>query len=80
MKTKGQKAFDVSFMQVDTPFSETVPFKFDETPAKGNMGLGVVGYPGDLSDPATREKGAHMYEMFLQVINTENLDRWIQIC
>lgn len=27
--------------------------------------LGVVGYPGDLSDPATGEKGAFMHEMFL---------------
>ena len=61
-------------MQVESPFSGTVPFKFDETPAKGAMELGVVGYPGDLSDPATREKGAHMYEMFLPVSDAEKHD------
>ena len=36
VKTRGQKCFDVSFMQVDKPFTGTKPFKFDETPAKGN--------------------------------------------
>ena len=41
VKTKGQKSFDVSFMQLDKPFSGTVPIQFAETPAKGIMGIGV---------------------------------------
>ncbi|KAI4209751.1 MAG: hypothetical protein LQ351_007347 [Letrouitia transgressa] len=52
-------------MQVDKPFTGISPIKYIETPAKGSMELGVVGYPGDLSDPRTGEKGAYMYEMFL---------------
>ncbi|ERF68250.1 hypothetical protein EPUS_02706 [Endocarpon pusillum Z07020] len=66
VKTKGSKAFDVSFMQVDTPFTGIRPIRYEETPARGNFELGVVGYPGDLSDKYTGEKGAHMYEMFLR--------------
>lgn len=64
VKTKGQKSFDVGFMQVDTPFSGITPLRFEDTPSQGNLVLGVVGYPGDLLDRETREKGAHMYEMF----------------
>lgn len=63
--TKGQKPFDVSFMKVDRPFTGITPIKFEDTPAQGSLTLGVVGYPGDLKDPKTGEKGAHMYEMFL---------------
>ena len=65
VKTKGQKSFDVSFMQVEKPFTGIRPIRYEETPSQGNEVLGVVGYPGDLSDKNTREKGAHMYEMFL---------------
>ena len=65
VKTRGQKCFDVSFMQVDKPFHDITPIRYMETPAKGNMTIGVVGYPADLSDPNTKEKGAYMYEMFL---------------
>ncbi|KAI9652268.1 MAG: hypothetical protein M1831_007116 [Alyxoria varia] len=65
VKTKGQKAFDVSFMQVNKPFTGIKPFQFAETPASGDLVIGVVGYPGDLSDKRTGEKGAYMYEMFL---------------
>lgn len=67
LKAKGQKSFDVSFMKLDKPFTGIKPFLYDETPSKGNMVLGVVGYPGDLSNKRTGEKGAFMYEMFLQV-------------
>lgn len=63
--TKGQKSFDVSFMQVETPFTGITPVRFEDTPSQGSMVLGVVGYPGDLSDKRTGEKGAHMYECFL---------------
>ena len=66
VRTRGQKSFDVSFMKVDTPFTGIKPFRYEETPAKGNLIIGVVGYPGDLSDKRTGEKGAHMYEMFLE--------------
>ena len=65
VKTKGQKSFDVSFMQVNVPFTGITPVRFDETPSEGNIILGVVGYPGDLSDKRTNEKGAHMYECFM---------------
>jgi hypothetical protein len=65
LKAKGAKNFDVSFMQVDKPFTGITPFKFEETPATGDEVLGVVGYPGDLKDQG--EGGALMYEMFLQV-------------
>ena len=67
VKTKGQKSFDVSFMQVDTPFTGITPVDFDSTPDKGNATIGVVGYPTDLTDADSGEKGAHMYEMFLPV-------------
>ena len=36
VKTKGQKCFDVSFMQVEKPFSGITPIKFMETPTQGN--------------------------------------------
>ncbi|KAL8832995.1 MAG: hypothetical protein Q9170_004594 [Blastenia crenularia] len=65
IKTKGQKPFDVSFMQLDKPFTGVTPIQFEETPAQAHLELGVVGYPGDLKDRTTGEKGAHMYEMFL---------------
>ena len=37
VKTKGQKCFDVSFMQVHKPFSGITPIPFAETPHQGNM-------------------------------------------
>ena len=64
VRTKGQKPFDVSFMQVDVPFTGITPVRFEETPSEGELILGVVGYPGDLTDKRTNEKGAHMYEHF----------------
>jgi hypothetical protein len=65
LKARGARNFDVGFMQVDKPFTGITPFKFEETPATGDKVLGVVGYPGDLSNQG--EGGALMYEMFLQV-------------
>ena len=62
---QGLKPYDVSFMQVATPFTDITPIEFASTPAQGKTKLGVVGYPGDLQDPKTNEKGAYMYEMFL---------------
>jgi V8-like Glu-specific endopeptidase len=63
--SKGQRKFDVGFVQLDSPFTDIVPWKFDETPFSGSLSIGVVGYPGDLRDERTKEMGAHMYEMFL---------------
>ena len=67
VKTKGQKSFDVSFIQVDKAFTGITSIQFTETPAQGNMEIGVVGYPADLYDKQTGEHGAYMYEMFLPV-------------
>lgn len=67
LKARGQKNFDVSFMQVHHPFTGITPIRYTETPGEGHFSLGVVGYPGDLRDSQTREPGAHMYEMFLEV-------------
>ena len=65
VKTKGQKSFDVGFMQVETPFTGITPVRFEETPSQGDLVLGVVGYPGDKYDKQTGQHGAQMYEMFL---------------
>ena len=67
LKARGAKNFDVGFIQVNKPFTGVKPITYIETPAKGNYILGVVGYPGDLEDKRTKEKGAMMYEMFLPV-------------
>lgn len=67
VKTKGQKSFDVSFMQVDKPFTGITPIRFEETPVQGSLEIGVVGYPADLYDKRTGEHGAYMHEMFLPV-------------
>jgi V8-like Glu-specific endopeptidase len=65
VKTKGSRQHDVAFIKLEKPFTGVTPFKFDSTPLKGNVSLGVVGYPGDLKDDKTGEPGAYMYEMFL---------------
>ena len=53
------RTYDVSFILVDKPFTGIKPIKYADTPAKGSLTLGVVGYPGDL------ERGEHMYEHFI---------------
>ena len=67
LRGRGAKNFDVSFMQVERPFTGITPIAYSETPESGVYELGVVGYPGDLKDENTGEKGAYMYEMFLNV-------------
>ncbi|KAL8729292.1 MAG: hypothetical protein Q9181_005046 [Wetmoreana brouardii] len=67
LKGRGAKNFDVSFMQVEEPFAGVTPIVYSETPESGEYTIGVVGYPGDLKDPSTGEKGAYMYEMFLEI-------------
>ncbi|KAL8705089.1 MAG: hypothetical protein Q9201_001772 [Fulgogasparrea decipioides] len=66
LKGRGAKNFDVSFMQVEEPFTGITPIVYSETPESGEYTIGVVGYPGDMKDPKTGEKGAFMYEMFLE--------------
>ncbi|KAL9111829.1 MAG: hypothetical protein Q9187_007870, partial [Circinaria calcarea] len=57
---------DVAFIQVDPPFNGIKPIKHQPTPLTGtNVVLGVVGYPGDLMNPKSKERGAFMYEMYL---------------
>lgn len=67
LRGRGAKKFDVSFMQVEKPFTDITPIVYTETPESGEYTIGVVGYPGDLKDDKTGEKGAYMYEMFLEV-------------
>ena len=66
LKAGASKPYDVSFMQVDTPFTGITPIKPQNTPANCIEMLGVVGYPGDKVDPKTGENGAQMYEMYLK--------------
>ncbi|KAL9010457.1 MAG: hypothetical protein Q9173_004607 [Seirophora scorigena] len=66
LRGRGAKNFDVSFMQVEKPFTDITPIVYSETPESGEYTIGVVGYPGDLKDDKTGEKGAYMYEMFLE--------------
>lgn len=65
LTAKGNRNFDVAFIQLEAPFTGIEPFRFADTPVQGSLSIGVVGYPGDLKDRAG-EPGAEMYEMFLQ--------------
>ena len=65
LSSKKNRANDVSFIQLNEPFTDVEPIKFSDTPYQGNEDLGVVGYPGDKSDGS--ERGAHMYEEFATV-------------
>ncbi|KAJ8124263.1 hypothetical protein O1611_g9378 [Lasiodiplodia mahajangana] len=58
------EAFDVSFILLESPFDDITPIQYEATPQTGNSKLGIVGYPGDLMDKDTGEKGAFMWEMF----------------
>ena len=50
---------DVAFIQVDRPYTGVTPIKYQPTPLTGTkVVLGVVGYPGDLMNPKSKEKGA----------------------
>lgn len=57
------RANDVSFIRVASPFQDVVPVKWEGTLTQGHLTLGVVGYPADHKD-ANGEKGAEMYEMW----------------
>ena len=65
LRAKGSKAYDVGFIKVEKPFTGVTPIKYKDTPKAGQAVIGVVGYPGDLADPDSRERGAFMYEMFI---------------
>ena len=57
---------DVSFIQVDRPFTGTKPIKYQPTPLTGSkVVLGVVGYPGDLMNPKSKEHGAVSFPLVL---------------
>ena len=75
LKGGANRANDVSFIEVDKPFTGITPFQFIETPMSGNTYLGVVGYPGDkrFNNQELGEQGAQMYEEFDNV--TWNLDQ-----
>jgi V8-like Glu-specific endopeptidase len=70
----GSRAHDVSFIELNAPFDDVVPYKFDNTPVQGRFNLGVVGYPGDLTDAG--EAGAHMYEMWLETDYKLTTSQW----
>ncbi|KAK6075472.1 ATP synthase F1 [Seiridium cupressi] len=65
MTAKGNRNFDVAFIQLEQPFTGITPIKFADTLLSGRSTIGIVGYPGDLRDEKTKEPGAQMYEMFL---------------
>ncbi|KAJ8110446.1 hypothetical protein ONZ43_g5869 [Nemania bipapillata] len=59
------ESFDVSFILLKSPFDDVTPIQYEPTPQSGTSKLGVVGYPGDLMDRDSGEKGAFMWQMFL---------------
>ena len=56
---------DVGFVKLDRPFDNVVPFEIGTTPTQGEEKLCVVGYPGDMYDRTTKEKGYYMFEEFV---------------
>jgi V8-like Glu-specific endopeptidase len=65
LKSGENRQNDVSFIELDSAFTNLVPLKFSQTPVKGGEFLGVVGYPGDMK--LKGERGAQMYEEYKQV-------------
>ncbi|KAL7628766.1 hypothetical protein AAE478_000281 [Parahypoxylon ruwenzoriense] len=61
---RGSMAHDFAMVMFDRPFTNATPFQYIETPPKGRLELGVVGYPADKIDPVTSERGGKMYELF----------------
>lgn len=56
------RAYDVSFVQLDKPFDGVKPIRWQPTPTTSKLTIGVVGYPADMK--YNNEKGAQMYEMY----------------
>lgn len=67
LRSRGIRSYNVAFIKVDQPFTEAIPFDFQDTPPNGTSSLGIVGYAGDIADQNTGEKGAHIYEMFSNI-------------
>ena len=66
LSNRGYQAHDFALIQLDQPFTNVQPFKYIETPPfAANVNLGVVGYPAEVRDNETGERGAKMYEMFI---------------
>jgi V8-like Glu-specific endopeptidase len=55
---------DVAFIQLDGPFENVTPFKYQSTPLQGSELIGVVGYPADKI--YEEESGGQVYEEFRQ--------------
>ncbi|MCJ1405732.1 hypothetical protein MMC11_008962 [Xylographa trunciseda] len=64
LDNQNSKARDFALVQFDKPFTDVTPFQYIETAPAGDLVLGVVGYPADLYDEKTREKGGRMHELF----------------
>ena len=69
LKSAENRVNDVSFIQLNKPFTGVTPFQFDNTPIQGNEVLGVVGYPGDkrYNEAKGGERGAQMWGEFIKV-------------
>ena len=64
LTSRDNRSNDLSFMQLESPFTGVTPYKFSDTPMSGNEKLGVVGFPGDKISSLTGERGDRMYEEF----------------
>lgn len=73
LKSKMNKKHNLAFIQLDKPFVDVKPFEFLDTQLQGYGRLGVVGYPGDKIKEETGEKGAEMYEMYMEVTWDRNV-------
>ncbi len=59
LASRNNEARDVAFIQVDRPYTGIKPIKYQQTPLTGaKVALGVIGYPGDLMNAKSKEKGA----------------------
>ncbi|MCJ1377706.1 hypothetical protein MMC17_000802 [Xylographa soralifera] len=80
LDNKNFKARDFALVQFDKPFTDVTPFQYIETAPEGDLVLGVVGYPADLYDEKTGEKGGRMHELFEQTKYdiTEDADKMLK--
>ncbi|KAH3980191.1 hypothetical protein HBH70_148400 [Parastagonospora nodorum] len=70
---------DFALVQFYRPFTDVTPFQYIETPATADLQLRVAGYPADLKDQETGERGGKMYELFEETKSdiTANSDRML---
>ena len=64
LSSRDNKVNDVSFILLETPFTDVTPYKYSPTPKTGSLTIGVVGYPADKKKDDTQESGAEMWEEF----------------